>query len=286
MRRRRREQTITLFAFQDIITGVAGVMLFILLLLVVQLTVRTANAVAEQQSVDQPIETPRAQPTNEPDSSFADAQRDLEGLQEELERLQAENDGLLQASDGNVDQQIRATEEEIHSLIQQAEEQKKQAEAIAAEAASQSVSPERQAILDQRSRLEQQMEALEDEFKRHSRGKLVAFKSSSSSREMWVVDLRDIRSNLFDVKKPEQVYEVKYDREDAATTVVRSIGEELRKHTRNKSVILVLRPSAAGKSMEYMNAFRKAGFQLALELLDEDTAITQSSDSSVGGASR
>ena len=77
--RRRRDDTPSLFAFQDIITGVAGVMLFILLLLVVQLTLRTAAASTEWGTATEPgapQKSPQIQPRD-----------DHQQLQQELERL-------------------------------------------------------------------------------------------------------------------------------------------------------------------------------------------------------
>jgi hypothetical protein len=49
MGRRRNDNALSLFAFQDIITGVAGVMLFILLLLVVQLAIPAAQKIQEKK---------------------------------------------------------------------------------------------------------------------------------------------------------------------------------------------------------------------------------------------
>ena len=86
MRRRRREQTITLFAFQDIITGVAGVMLFILLLLVVQLTVKTVQAAADQAEQQQEV-TPEQAARRAELESFAQTQQDVDALTQQLEAL-------------------------------------------------------------------------------------------------------------------------------------------------------------------------------------------------------
>ena len=80
MRRRRREQTVNLFAFQDIITGVAGVMLFILLLLVVQLSLRLATQAAELQEKLADESSKAAAATPPPDEVMEDPFQDLEQL--------------------------------------------------------------------------------------------------------------------------------------------------------------------------------------------------------------
>lgn len=278
MRRRRREQAVNLFAFQDIITGVAGVMLFVLLLLVVQLSLRLANkAVASQSQTETPTQQlTRNQPSAEP---VDDPREELATLQSERERLRRDNQELLQAAQRDLDQAIQNAQRELAELVEQAEQTKSQAEALEQQIASQEMDEQRSEILRRRSQAREQLEAFQRERQMHQSGKLVAFKTTAnSSRAMWVIDLHDSHADLFDVHDPTQVTTVSYDREDMPMATVHQIADALRSKTNTRSIILVLRPSIAGAGVMFMSGFRDAGFNIALELLDEDSVITQSSE--------
>ncbi len=275
MRRRRSRQTLTLFAFQDIITGVAGVMLFILLLLVVQLTIRTAAAV-EESNIPTDQKPEQTTDASADASVYLTALSDLQQAKEKLNELRRQNDKLLKANRKNVDAEIRAVESELAELIREADQRKAQSEAMMRQAESQNADPERQAILEQRNELNQKLEQLRKERQRHGSGKLVAFKSSSQSdQNLWVVDLYDVRALLFSLTNTEEVIEIRFERETEAAAVSQLIKDRLAEQTRQRRVVLVLRPSIAGKAMEVMAAMRGDGFQFALELLDEDTMIAQ-----------
>ena len=284
MRSRRSEQTITLFSFQDIITGVAGVMLFILLLLVVQLTLKTA--VDAQTEESPPQESPEAVLTSAPqESTYEDVQRDLKELQKELASLRTQNRELMEATEKNLDLEIRKTQQQVDDLIQRANEAKAAAQSLVEQISAEQISAERKAILAEREVLRQELKRLEEERQRHASGKLVAFKSSShQNREMWIVDLYDSRVNIFDAKAPETSSStLKHDRDEIPTFVVSNIKEALQEKTTSRSVILILRPSVAGKGLDYLAAFRASGFQVALELLDEDTVVAASPPANSGG---
>ena len=274
MRRRSREQTITLFSFQDIITGVAGVMLFILLLLVVQLTLRSAvaleNETPKETSAPTPVETQAAV------QSFPEMQQDLEQMREELEQLKIQNEALMRASSRNLDAEIRAAQNAINDLIRAGDETKDQAKQLADDIASQEVSQQRKNILDRKQKLKNELEQLAEQEQRHASGKLVAFKTTNkSSGPMWVVDLRDMRASLFDVQAPSKVIDVAYQREMPASAIVGQIKKKLQESSKTRNIILLLRPSVAGRGNEFMDSFRSGGFRVALELLDEDTLVTE-----------
>lgn len=282
MRRRGREQTVNLFAFQDIITGVAGVMLFILLLLVVQLSLRLATQAAELQQQRQEQAAESASTVAPPLEPIEDPYADLERLDAELDQLRRQNQELLNASARNLDAEIQNAQDELAEIVRQAEAAKRKAESLQQQIASQQMSEERKEILRRRDQLREQVEALKQERVRHQSGKLVAFKTTSNaSREMWVVDLRDTGAELFDVRNPSETTKVTFDSLELPALAVRQIQSALGEITKTRSIILVLRPSVGGAGAIFLSEFRDAGFNIALELLDEDSLITAASDVSL-----
>ncbi|WP_372896076.1 hypothetical protein [Stieleria sp.] len=286
MRRRRREQTVNLFAFQDIITGVAGVMLFILLLLVVQLSLRLATQAAELQEKLADDAANAAAATTPPDEAMEDPFQDLDQLEQQLKQLRRDNQELLDATARDLDGDIQAAQSELAELVRQADEAKTQAEKLQQQVASQQMSQQRKEILELRERLREKLESLKQEQVLHRSGKLVAFKTTASpTRPMWVVDLRDTYAELFDVLQPTDVTTVSYDREQLPMQTVAQISDVLADKTQTRSIILVLRPSVAGAGAVLLSDFRQAGFNLALELLDEDSEITVQGDVPIEGDS-
>jgi len=277
MRRRRREQTVNLFAFQDIITGVAGVMLFILLLLVVQLSLRLATQAAELQAQQTIEQAEQSATTDQPVEPVEDPYADLERLKQELDQLRRDNQALLAAGSQDLDAQIQEAQSELAEIVRQAEAAKSLALNLEQQVASQQMSDQRKQILGLRERLRKQLESLKQEQVLHQSGKLVAFKTTASeSRPMWVVDLHDSYADLFDVLSPNQVTKVTYDRKELPMLIVQQIDEALQETSKTRSIILVLRPTVAGAGAVFLSDFRNAGFNIALELLDEDSQITAS----------
>jgi small-conductance mechanosensitive channel len=270
--RRKTENALNLFAFQDIITGVAGVMLFILLLLVVQLTIRTAEAAAEFE---------QSPPPSEPDPNNDHNEDKLRQLQDELKRLRQRGAGLLQAEASNLDAQISDAEQELHDLMSDAEDQKAEAESLQSQMASIETTQQKSTVLARRNALRRKLEELETEQEMHAGGKLVAFKSESSGvQELWIVDMRGNQADIFNVESPVDAVKVQYGRFDPAFQIVGSIRDKLQEQTKVQDVVVLLRPSVAGSGSELLDAFRGAGFRAALELLDEDTRVVPPSEAS------
>ena len=110
-RRKSNSQPLSLFAFQDIITGVAGVMLFILMLLVVQLALQKSQAAsAPSQQPPEFSEQERLQQQQQ--------QQRLEELAQWVDRKKTETlankeriNLLLDVQVQNVDNQIRVLQQ-------------------------------------------------------------------------------------------------------------------------------------------------------------------------------
>ncbi|MCA9139517.1 MAG: hypothetical protein KDB00_22240 [Planctomycetales bacterium] len=282
MRRRKREQAVNLFAFQDIITGVAGVMLFALLLLVVQLSLRLASQAADLQEQQTEQQSQQVDQQRNQIDSPVDPKDSLVSLELQLDQLRRENQDLIDALSRDSKSEIEKAQSELAELIRESEAAKSQAESLQQQIASQAVSADRKEMLAKRQKLQDQLESLKKEEQRHKSGKLVAFKTSANqARQMWVVDARDFRADLFDVQDPSSVTSVAYDRKQPSYETAAQIKTALEKQTKSKSIILVLRPSLGGTGSDLLADFRDLGFNIALELLDEETLITESADVTV-----
>jgi Skp family chaperone for outer membrane proteins len=273
--RRRRDNTLSLFAFQDIITGVAGVMLFILLLLVVQLTLRTVTGSSEWGGAAEPS-APQPSPQIQPP---ADRQQ-LQQMQQTLERLRRRSAELLEADAGDLDAQIDAAQAELHELMADAARKQSHAEAMQSQMSSSETNQQKRSTLERRNALKRQLEQLEQEQVRHAGGKLVAFKSASTGvGELWIIDMRGTGATIFNVESPQDAVTVSYQRFEPEVLIVQSIRSSLQQRTDVRNVVVLLRPSIAGSGSPLLDAFRAAGFRVALELLDEDTLVTRPSES-------
>lgn len=269
MGRRRNENTLNLFAFQDIITGVAGVMLFILLLLVVQLTLRTAIAATEAKP--QPVVPEVIEP-------IRDEQQRLETLKKELEELRQRGAELLRAEATDLDAKINAAEAELQQLVATATEQKAAAESLESQMTTET-SEQKASTLEKRNALLRQLEELKQEQAQHAGGKLVAFKAESTGTgELWIVDMRATKAAIFNVRSPEETTWVEYDQFEPAILIVQPIRQKLNELTKTRNIVVLIRPSVAGIGSELLAAFRVASFNVALEILDEDTQVTPPSE--------
>ena len=88
MRRSRGDEApLSLFSFQDIITGVAGVMLFILMLLVIQLAIQSQKQLKAKSQMATEIDPNQPVPSVQPSSSKNDiSEAQLQALELELQR--------------------------------------------------------------------------------------------------------------------------------------------------------------------------------------------------------
>lgn len=274
MRRRRRENTLSLFAFQDIITGVAGVMLFVLLLLVVQLALRTTTASTALGGAIDPSAPQPLQIEPPPDDH-----QQLQQMQEELARSRQRSAELLVADAGDLDAEIKAAQAELAELMGDAAEKKSRADAMQSQMSSTETNEQKKSTLEERNALRRHLEQLEKEQVQHAGGKLVAFKSASAGvSELWIIDMRGTAATIFNIESPNDAVTVTYQRFEPAIRIAQSIRSSLQEQTKVRNVVVLLRPSVAGPGADLLDAFRSAGFRVALELLDEETRVTRPSE--------
>lgn len=271
MRRRRHDHTLSLFSFQDIITGVAGVMLFILLLLVVQMSLRTAAAQNDEfGGVMQQTE-----PEPEPEPPAVDT-TDLRKMQQRLEELRRRNADLMQTSIEELETKLKEKSNELDELLDSVDQMKRQTTEMDQQIAAADTDQEKTDAIGQRDALQSQLERLESEKAKHAQGRLIAFRAMHSGvKELWIIDVRGTSTTIFDANSPDEAMSVDYQRYAPSFDMVNDICNRLDEKTKTKNIVLLLRPSIAGVAPDVMSAFQNRGYNVALELLDEDTQVAR-----------
>lgn len=264
MGRRRQENALSLFAFQDIITGVAGVMLFILLLLVVQLAVPAAQKMKDQDSDKPEIAFPVA--------AAADL-AELDTLRERLETLRSQTSKFMQAQqmrpDVSVDeiqQQLKTAYEKQQDILAMIDEINKD---LRSKETRQQSAQTTAAIED----IEQELAEISKELEKWSGGDFIAFQAGTSIPNLWLVDLRGQSAEFVHLKDPKQSKTVRWTNTRTPVETVQWLEDQLATRNAGKSIVLLIRPSAAGVASEVMYRLQRSGYRIALEILDSETRI-------------
>jgi len=287
MRRRKApDNALSLFAFQDIITGTAGVMLFILMLLVVQLAIQAT--VKQSESTDSEASMPEtATPTTR--LSQADIQKlqnRLEEILKLIERVESQDPNtLLQRTSalvieyGRIQEQLSAAEVETNAM----------SEVLEARKSSQKTAGEKEkSMRDKIAEMESDLREIEN----HPQ---VNYTVPEAKSGMFLVDVGESEIQIIEpaplprsspadplaAPPPERrKTSLPYKRGTDVTTIVRSVRsavEALRSSSDKNSeldCLLVIRPQAAGIANQLIDAFyENRDWRIALELLDQGIEV-------------
>lgn len=263
MRRRGGEQTLSLFAFQDIITGVAGVMLFILMLLVVQLALPAARQIEAAIA---------AAPPARPRASADDVQR-VERLRQELSETQTRIDTLFQIQSLDPVKSLRDRQTSLNQANARRDELNRQIAELENRLRGSPAS-------DQRRRREAEtMVAMQDEMasmraliEDTTTGQTISF-HAANERGLWMIDVRATRTRLMLVERPGEGVTLDHAADIDIDELARRITDRLRQLGAGPKLVVLLRPSAADLTTGLLDALRSSGYITALELLDERTRL-------------
>lgn len=268
MGRRRQENALSLFAFQDIITGVAGVMLFILLLLVVQLAIPAAQKIQAKHSNGPMF----------PVASDTDIDR-LERMKAQLAELRVVTDELFAIQSSKPE----ATLEELKKSLDQALDRKNRLNQEATHLIEKLNSTNARKQTDQTANdiasIQDELEAIESELERLQSGRFIAFQSSDAMPDVWLVDVRRKSSEFMKLQDPSKTGRVSFSDQIESDQLAQKLKGFLTGQNASLSVVLLIRPSAAGRANELLMAMQAQGYRIALELLDSETQIVQSTSS-------
>jgi hypothetical protein len=274
MRRRRQEQALSLFAFQDIITGVAGIMLFILMLLVVQLALHTAKATDSKNALP---------PSENMNTIVIPVDRSLElaQLQSALSAIQTQTSKLLDLNFSQYESLSNRVLDDLKSLqlrsaaarerLSALDRQSNEADNKKATAASGRTAADLEAI-------KQDLDAQLDEWKSKSR---VSFTTDDSKEtDVWLADVNRFAVDVVRFSSPEnqEVIAIRKGTQPGeiaskiSSAISKLLGSEVNKFKSIRLVVLI-RPSAAGFASELLGELRNLDLEIALELLDAETQI-------------
>lgn len=264
MGRRRQENALSLFAFQDIITGVAGVMLFILLLLVVQLAIPVA----------QKIQVKRADGPLFPVASDADIDR-LDQLRDRLASLRSQTGDRIEVQAIGADATLNELHKNLDETLARKATLERDTESLVTQIKADASNNEIQQVERDLESMQRELAVVKAELERLAGGDFIAFRTSDSKTDVWLVDVRGRSAEMMSLQEPSNTDHMEFDESIKPVTLARRIAERLQQSGSSLSVVMLFRPSAAGGSSELLRAMRSLGYQPALELLDSETQIVQ-----------
>jgi hypothetical protein len=261
--RRTRNQAFSLFAFQDIITSVTGIIVLILLLLTLELIQleqlsTTLNPTASAEPLLKAIESLE----QEIDSANRDLQRGNAEVSE-LATLTA-HDARRQKS--TLVQEIARLTAEIQRRQHQQQENLLQAEVleVALTASSDSLS-EIESLEEHIEALRDQLEALED------KNRIIYNPNAKSKRRAWLVDISLDRIQVAELGKvaPPVVF-------DQGWQPLRTGALQAWARTRNPRTeyfILLVRPKAVAVYKNVREELEKLHFDLGFDVIGDDAMV-------------
>lgn len=295
MRRSRGDEApLSLFSFQDIITGVAGVMLFILMLLVIQLAIQSQKQLKAKSQMATEIDPNQPVPSVQPSSSknpISEAQ--LQAIERELQRemesvrFARENDSKSMLSmSRNLSSRLNQTQ---RTLLELASSNQRMEQSQAAR--SESTATDLQRV----SQLEARVAALDSKLQDLGSHPRVNFVVPVAKAGMFLIDVQD---GKIEVKEPTKNLEnpttndalaqkgperrsisIDYRHSDDLTILTKKIEEVIdsineRKRKDEIDILLIIRPAAAGEASELISLLSSVkGWSVALELLEADAEV-------------
>ncbi len=252
---RKRRSPFSLFAFQDIITSVMGIMILVTLLLALELVERTQSAPAAQtqQSLDR-LQT-----------YYRQLRRQVEQLQEQIEQ-QAERHReihdrrYLVIQIQNVKERLRMLQRETTALMRRLRQAENAYRRLQQQAAQKREEQRRrqEALAQQIQALQRRMQQMQNQ---------VFFKPAEDfHKTAWVVEVRgpDVRVFLLG----DRASPVRF----ADATAFLQWVSRLRDPAEDY-FLLVFKPGGAGDYDELMTSLRGSGYEIGLELLPAEKQV-------------
>jgi Na+-transporting methylmalonyl-CoA/oxaloacetate decarboxylase gamma subunit len=272
-RRRSSSPSLSLFAFQDIITGVAGVMLFILLLLVVQLAIQTSV-------------THASKPENQPDASTTEKARlleqqyqiaTMEALVErkkiELESNKTKVELMLDARVVDIDQELEARKAKIAKLRNELSAITNQVSSLRSENEKLRSSDPAKALLSEMEKMKEEIRSLESQTLEWKDETRVNYKTDNIVKNLYLFDVQGTHCTMAVLPFDNRSKRIEYGSDKSVekiSTMMESYYDSLpsaRKDPERRIVVLI-RPSAAIFATELVRELRNRGFEVAMELLE------------------
>ena len=275
---------LSLFAFQDIITGVAGVMLFILMILVVQLAIQSGQSAS------------KATETNE---NLVEA-ASLDTIQEEIERLKesvqsksreqrsnkSKIDLLLDANVSNIEKAIQDGTNLLSKLLQDLAASATELQKAHAENTAMFAENPAGETLEQIGDLEEKLRETQAELEEWNDDSRVNYATDNKVDNLYLLDVQEKYCDAASLpiqQPPTRIAFSSASAESIAPTLTlwyESLPPD--KKDPKKRIVFVIRPSAAVFGIELATEMRSLGFKVALELLESKAKLFRKPKNSSG----
>ena len=257
-RRGRNNAKFSLFAFQDIITSVTGIMILVTLVLALELIDRKENSPqAKTEEVNNQLQDTLAK-------NKASIQK-LSALKSKLEKLQEKTDEAAKQDIAMIREQLAAfdqinkeLDEELDTFRKEEEEAKKRAQDAASELESQAKPKTIQEII------ENAKEKLERLKELKSQNRVIFNPDEGQPKSPWLIEIdgTDFKVAEVGISKPAKVF--------LSLTELKHWAA-----TRSKSTeyfVLLVKPNGIEHFMNAKKTLKEIGFDIAYDLLSKDQA--------------
>jgi len=270
-RRRSSEFAISLFAFQDIITSVSGVLIMIVLLLAIELTQQTFSSAAS--------------------TGFERTAQQIRHEQQRLVRESAELESSLLASEESIRlatrlpaellaEKIRSEQAAIETAQAQLQQLRGAADSISrAEREIQSVEETSKENVEELLRLESRIQEVRKTLEQLTNGEWIAYSAPQGidPRQGWLCDVSETQLKLHSMSSSDRSYVIDTfgDNESAKSSLAfRKLAEWSNRQAPSPQYLLFLiRPSGAWLGRSLTENKQSLSVQFGIELIGEEQQI-------------
>ena len=267
-KRSRSGSPFSLFAFQDIITSVCGIVVMITLLLTLQLSVRMATTEAEPSPFENDCQELRAK-IEEAELALLEAKEALKKDQRELRSIPKELQNTTIEEMNEKIESVRARIEDLKNSTAENAKILENAKEELMEKRNKDAEKDReiQEIWRQITKLQEDLERYTKEAKKSQKRGNVIFKSDNKDhRKPYLVDVSDERIRVDLISNQERDHQEFSD--------VTSFIDWAKKKDENKYYYVVaMRPSGMWRGRLIRVLLDEGGFRIGLDFLSEDQTV-------------
>lgn len=269
-RRRSPGPSLSLFAFQDIITGVAGVMLFILMLLVVQLAIQTSVTQASKEDIS---EVPAQSDLLEQQARVANLMALLQRKHTEVQANTTKIDLLLDARLVNIDQELQARRDKLTKLQTAFENQRNQVRSLRSENEKLRGDDPAKAILEEIEKMKKEIRSLEEQMMEWQDETRVNYETDNKVKNLYLFDMQGSHCTMAVLPFDNRSKRIDFGRDSSAESIAEAMFLQYEKLTPSRQdpqrrIVVLIRPSAASIAADLVRQLRSKGFEVAMELLE------------------
>jgi hypothetical protein len=270
-RRRSPGPSLSLFAFQDIITGVAGVMLFILMLLVVQLAIQTSVTQASKEDISEEVSA--QSDLLEQQARVANLMALLQRKQTEVQANTTKIDLLLDARLVNIDQELQARRDKLTKQQSAIENQRNQVRSLRSENEKLRGDDPAKAILEEIEKMKEEMRSLEEQMMEWQDETRVNYETDNKVKNLYLFDMQGSHCTMAVLPFDNRSKRIDFGRDSSAESIAEAMFLQYDKLTASRQdsqrrIVVLIRPSAASVAAELVRQLRNKGFEVAMELLE------------------